>query len=249
MARSRQPFRGRRGIFRYSPAGHPVSTEGGAQRSQGTRVRTRYPGFRVLMRERGCSSSMSSSSCCAPGDSLRAAASSATCRCRSVSNRSTEVCLTSRHFNARQDRPPVGFRFSRLNLGPSSRRCIPASSSSIYAVTELNGTVYQVAADGTCTAFLAFDPQRHGIPNGLQFTRDGATMLVSIGKGDVESGAAMARGARSSWNRVDDRKRTSAFDSRRRRAREDLAVGAALLRQQAGVVVAPSDPQRGPMAR
>ena len=50
-----------------------------------------------------------------------------------------------------------------------------------YAITILNGTVYQVAPDGTCEPFVTFDPQTWGRPMGLAFSRDGEHMLVSVG--------------------------------------------------------------------
>lgn len=50
-----------------------------------------------------------------------------------------------------------------------------------YAITILNGTVYQVAPDGTCEPFVTFDPQTWGRPMGLAFSRDSQHMLVSVG--------------------------------------------------------------------
>lgn len=64
-----------------------------------------------------------------------------------------------------------------------------------FAVTMLNATVYQVTADGACTPFATFDPSRVGVPLGLQFSTDHATMLVSVSKGGVSGGAGAPRGA------------------------------------------------------
>ncbi|MFI5397959.1 MAG: hypothetical protein ACHQ9S_20670 [Candidatus Binatia bacterium] len=64
-----------------------------------------------------------------------------------------------------------------------------------FAVTMLNATVYQVTANGACTPFATFDPVRVGVPLGLQFAKDHATMLVSVSKNDTSGDAVAKRGA------------------------------------------------------
>lgn len=53
-----------------------------------------------------------------------------------------------------------------------------------FAVTLLNGTIYQVTPQGACTAFASFDDERTGRPFALQFAPDHNTMLVSVIKYD-----------------------------------------------------------------
>jgi hypothetical protein len=54
-----------------------------------------------------------------------------------------------------------------------------------FAVTILNGTIYQVTPDGACTPFASFDDERTGRPFALQFSPDHTTMLVSTIKYDA----------------------------------------------------------------
>ncbi len=63
----------------------------------------------------------------------------------------------------------------------------------LFAVTNLNATVHQVTPDGVCRPFVTFDPAHQGRPMGIQFTRDGTAMLVSLGRSDAV-GAAVAGG-------------------------------------------------------
>lgn len=68
-------------------------------------------------------------------------------------------------------------------------------AAKFFAVTMLNTTIYQVTADGACTPFATFDPTRVGVPLGLQFAPDHATMLVSVSKNGGASSSGAQRGA------------------------------------------------------
>jgi len=64
-----------------------------------------------------------------------------------------------------------------------------------FAATAYNNTIYQVTADGKCSPFVTFDPERLGAPFGLVFSPDGRTMLVTVARGDLLSSAADRVGA------------------------------------------------------
>ena len=49
-------------------------------------------------------------------------------------------------------------------------------SGKFFAATIMNGSVYQVTADGTCTSFVRFE---RGSPTGIAFSEDGQRMLVA----------------------------------------------------------------------
>lgn len=59
-----------------------------------------------------------------------------------------------------------------------------------FADTMMNGTIYQVTADGKCTPFVSFDRQAWGSPQGLTFSRDGAHMIVA---NNNDEGSVIAR--------------------------------------------------------
>ncbi len=65
----------------------------------------------------------------------------------------------------------------------------------LYASTTLNGTIYRVGADGSCTPFTTFDPEQHGGPLYQRFDTDGQSLLVTVVRGGIFNarGAAVLR--------------------------------------------------------
>jgi hypothetical protein len=59
-----------------------------------------------------------------------------------------------------------------------------------YAITTMNGTIYQVTPDGQCAPFVTFDREAWGSPQGMMFSQDGSHMLVATNN---EGGGAVAR--------------------------------------------------------
>lgn len=62
----------------------------------------------------------------------------------------------------------------------------------LFAVTILNGAIYQVTPTGECTLFVVFDGQPYSAPTMIAFAPDGQSMLVSVSRGpfDITSTAA-----------------------------------------------------------
>lgn len=54
-----------------------------------------------------------------------------------------------------------------------------------FAVTAFNNSIYQVTADGACSAFVTFNGTVTGAPMGLAFSSDGQWMLVTLKKGGI----------------------------------------------------------------
>jgi hypothetical protein len=48
-----------------------------------------------------------------------------------------------------------------------------------FAITTMNGTIYQVTPDGRCTPFVTFDREKWGSPQGMIFSQDGRHMFVA----------------------------------------------------------------------
>jgi hypothetical protein len=65
----------------------------------------------------------------------------------------------------------------------------------LYAVTTLNGTIYEVSPDGRCAPFVTFDAEEHGGPLYMRFALDGQSILVTVVRGGIFNarGAAILR--------------------------------------------------------
>jgi hypothetical protein len=65
----------------------------------------------------------------------------------------------------------------------------------LYAVTTLNGTIYEISPDGSCSPFVAFDAEEHGGPLYMRFALDGKSILVTVVRGGIFNarGAAILR--------------------------------------------------------
>lgn len=66
-------------------------------------------------------------------------------------------------------------------FGPSGS----AFGDRFFAVTAFNNSIYQVTADGACSAFVTFNGTVTGAPMGLAFSSDGQWMLVTLKKGGI----------------------------------------------------------------
>jgi len=59
-----------------------------------------------------------------------------------------------------------------------------------YAITTMNGTIYQVTPDGRCAPFITFDRETWGSPQGMLFSPDGSHLLAATNN---ERGGAVVR--------------------------------------------------------
>ena len=71
--------------------------------------------------------------------------------------------------------------------GSSARFGPPGSpfAGKFFALTTLNGTIYQMGADGICKPFVTFDGTPWGAPADFSFSSDGSRMIVSVGTGNI----------------------------------------------------------------
>jgi hypothetical protein len=83
------------------------------------------------------------------------------------------------------DAAPSGYGID-ARFGPPGS----AFAGRFFAVTGLNGTVYQATPDGRCTPFAVFDARRDGMPAGLAFSPDGGILWVALGN---DAGGRIAR--------------------------------------------------------
>ncbi len=60
-----------------------------------------------------------------------------------------------------------------------------AFADRFFAITAFNNSIYQVAADNTCSPFVTFDGAVNGAPMGLAFSADGQSMLVTLKAGGI----------------------------------------------------------------
>ena len=55
----------------------------------------------------------------------------------------------------------------------------------LYAVSTLNGTIYEATPDGRCVPFVTFDAEEHGGPLYLRFAPDGQSILLTVVRGGI----------------------------------------------------------------
>ena len=65
-----------------------------------------------------------------------------------------------------------------------------AFAGKFFAITTMNGTIYQVTPDGKCAPFVTFDRDVWGSPQGMMFSEDERHILVATNN---ERGGAVAR--------------------------------------------------------
>lgn len=89
---------------------------------------------------------------------------------------STTVCELPNYGLTNGGVPGVGVE---ARFGPVGS----AFANRLFVVTFGNNTIYQMTADGRCTAFVNFDAEQWAGPSGITFTPDGREMLVSVARG------------------------------------------------------------------
>jgi hypothetical protein len=91
--------------------------------------------------------------------------------------------------------PGVGSKKSSIGVDAVFGPAGSPFDGKLYAVTTLNGTIYEVTPDGKCLPFVRFDPDDHGGPLYLRFAPDGKSMLVTVVRGGIFNarGAAVLR--------------------------------------------------------
>ena len=70
------------------------------------------------------------------------------------------------------------------HFGPAGSRF----AGKFFALTILNGTIYQMSAAGVCEPFVTFDGNPWGAPFDFSFSSDGSRMIVSVSKGNLSFG-------------------------------------------------------------